>query len=362
MPRRGAAPAPGSEVGDAMGRLYARGALRCEECGGYHCAAMSVRTALDPDAPDDQPAAYPLGAAPWAARLDVETALAALRAGGLVCLDSAGGAPARWSLIAFDPLVSFEGADAPADLDGLAAALARVELDPKALADPLVASSPFCGGFVGALAYDLGVRGRSSTCPRPVAGAADRGGLYGDWLLIESGSGGATLFLPTRPGARRRPNGAPRSSARSRRRRRGRAGSSRRRRTGRAARAVPAGSTWPDRSDSRAHRGGRDLPGQRRPPPERRSGRRGRRAVRTLRAATPRRTWGSAASGSRTARRVRCCPPPRAPPRAGPDATGARVARTRPIKGTAPRGESPAEDAAVARGSWPATRTSPSWR
>ena len=127
MPRRGAEPAPGSEVGDAMGRLYARGDLRCERRCGYDPGVMS--DSARPSTPallPIRPRAFSLRAAPWGARLDVETALLALEdRRGLVCLDSAGGAPARWSLIAFDPLVSFEGAAAPADLDGLAAELAR---------------------------------------------------------------------------------------------------------------------------------------------------------------------------------------------------------------------------------------------
>ena len=297
------------------------------------------------------PRAYPLGAAPWAARLDVETALAALESrGGLVCLDSAGGAPARWSLIAFDPLVSFEGADAPADLDGLAAALARVELDPKALADPLVASSPFCGGFVGALAYDLGVRGEVLDLPPPGWPAPPIvGGLYGDWLLIESGSGGATLFLSDAPG---RAPAAERSAAIL--------GALEEAATGprpgalaggepvAAARAVPAEEHMARIDRTRAlieageiyqanvaHRLNVDVAAA------------DVELYRTLRAANPapymglcRFRFSDGAAGALLSSS------PELLLELGPDATGARVARTRPIKGTAPRGESPAEDAA----------------
>lgn len=155
-----------------------------------------------PDLLPFRPRAHSLGALPWAGRLDVAAALRALGdRSGLVCLDSAGGAPVRWSLIAFDPLVSFEGADAPRDLDALEAELGRLRLDPRALEDPRVAASPFSGGFVGALAYDLGVRGDALDLPAPVWPAPPIvGGLYCDWLLLEPGQRGATLFLSEAPG------------------------------------------------------------------------------------------------------------------------------------------------------------------
>ncbi len=297
-----------------------------------------------------RPRAFPLGAAPWAARLDVETALAALESrGGLVCLDSAGGAPTRWSLIAFDPLVSFEGAAAPADLDGLAGELERLQLDPRALADPLVASSPFCGGFVGALAYDLGVRGEELDLP-PAEWPAPPivGGLYGDWLLLDPGPRGATLFLSDVPG---RAPAAERSAA--------------------ILEALEAAVVGP-RTEALA--AGEPVPADRAVAAEEHMARVERtRALieageiyqanvahrlnvevaaadvelyRTLRAANPapymglcRFRFSDGAAGALLSSS------PELLLELGPDGEDDRVARTRPIKGTAPRGASPAEDA-----------------
>ena len=269
---------------------------------------------------------------------------------GLVCLDSAGGASARWSLIAFDPLVSFEGAAAPADLDGLDAELARLRIDPRALADPLVASSPFCGGFLGALSYDLGVRGEELDLPAPEWPAPPIvGGLYGDWLLIEPGSGGATLFMSDAPG---RAPAAERSAA--------------------ILGALEEAATGPRPG---ALAGGEPALAERAVPVEEHTARIDRtRALieageiyqaniahrlnlevtaadvdlyRTLRAANPAPYMGlcrfrftDGAAGSLLSSS------PELLLELGPDERGTRVARTRPIKGTAPRGHSPAEDAA----------------
>ncbi|MEE2941573.1 MAG: anthranilate synthase component I family protein [Planctomycetota bacterium] len=298
-----------------------------------------------------RPRAFPLGAAPWAARLDVETALMGLEGRpGLVCLDSAGGSPARWSLIAFDPLVSFEGAAAPADLDGLAAELARLRLDPRALEDPLVASSPFCGGFIGALAYDLGVRGEDLDLPPPEWPAPPIvGGLHCDWLLIEPEAGDATLFLSDAPG--RAPAtersaailGALEAAVRGPRASALAAGE-----PAPADRAVPAEEHMARIDRTRAlieageiyqanvaHRlhvavGSADVD-----------------LYRTLRAANPapymglcRFRFSDGAAGALLSSS------PELLLELGPDERGDRVARTRPIKGTAPRGHSPAEDAA----------------
>ena len=112
---------------------------------------------------------------------------------GLVALDSAAGAPARTSVVAFDPLVDV-GADGPRDIAGLRRLLARFR---RVGAPPPL---PFAGGFVGALAYDLGPAGEGLTLP-PARWPAPPivGGVYGDLVVIEhAGDGavaGATLVL-----------------------------------------------------------------------------------------------------------------------------------------------------------------------
>lgn len=127
---------------------------------------------------------------------------------GLIVLDSAGGAPRRWSLIGFDPLVDFEmdPVEAPKTLADLEVVLSRFEIagDLESGCGALDASaerlarSPFLGGFLGALSYDLGVQGQALDLPRahwpqpPIVG-----GIYGDWLLFEHGVTGScvTLYL-----------------------------------------------------------------------------------------------------------------------------------------------------------------------
>src|SRR4051812_47965020 len=86
---------------------------------------------------------------------DFAAALTRLRGlRGLCALDSAGGVPARWSWIGFEPL---RGPRVEGTISGLRALLATLECQEG---DPI--PGPFAGGFLGALSYDLGVAGEIS--------------------------------------------------------------------------------------------------------------------------------------------------------------------------------------------------------
>ncbi|MGK0482174.1 MAG: para-aminobenzoate synthetase component 1 [Planctomycetota bacterium] len=107
---------------------------------------------------------------------------------GLVALDSAGGAPRDWSIVAFDPFLDFDDTrERPGSLDDLAERLAGVQLAPDS---EIV--GPFAGGFLGALSYELGVRGEALDLPEPAwPQPLIAGGLYRDWVVVEHGDGGA---------------------------------------------------------------------------------------------------------------------------------------------------------------------------
>ncbi len=113
---------------------------------------------------------------------------------GVIALDSAGGVPRRTSLIAFDPLA---GVRIPVAIEGLRAL--HAELVPEPGDD---VPGPFHGGFVGALAYDLGVAGE-----RPVDVAREPwgtplvvGGLYTDFVVLDERTGQGWLVLGEDPG------------------------------------------------------------------------------------------------------------------------------------------------------------------
>lgn len=144
------------------------------------------------------PRGFPLTGDLGPGEFDVPQALLALRARpGLVALDSAGGEPARWSLLAFDPFDDFaaDASSAPRTLGELEARLGAVHLSEKALLG--ARRWPFAGGFVGAFAYELGAMGEELLLPTPESPAPPIiGGLYGDWILFEHGEmPRTTLFL-----------------------------------------------------------------------------------------------------------------------------------------------------------------------
>jgi len=144
-----------------------------------------------------RPRVFDLGGAP-----DVGELLGALRgARGLAALDSAGGSPASWSWVLFDPIVITRGARArPRELADLRGLVARLE--PRGGERP---PGPFAGGFVGALAYDLGVAGERQRLPRDPHSPPIAGGLYVDFVVIEHRARRAWLVLGEEPGDGRPP-------------------------------------------------------------------------------------------------------------------------------------------------------------
>ncbi|MFN0242852.1 MAG: anthranilate synthase component I family protein [Planctomycetota bacterium] len=105
---------------------------------------------------------------------------------GLAALDSASGWPRRTSLVAFDPL-----RDARASSwDELDLAFGLLEVDGEV-------PGPFAGGFLGALSYDLGVRGERAvvTARDPLDSPRIAGGVYGDFIVRDEDTGAAWLVL-----------------------------------------------------------------------------------------------------------------------------------------------------------------------
>lgn len=112
-------------------------------------------------------------------------------------LDSAGGAPARFTLLAFDPLPAFEGV-------GLAALRAAREALAPSPGDAV--PGPFHGGFLGALSYDLGVAGEELELPRDEGPSPlSIGRNYADFCVVDHERGAWYLVLGEEPGDGRAP-------------------------------------------------------------------------------------------------------------------------------------------------------------
>lgn len=147
------------------------------------------------------PRVTPLEPAP-----SLDALLAALaRRSGLVVLDGLGpGSADPWTLVGFDPLPRALAPlpRRPSELGDYAARLVD--------AAPSPVPGPFHGGFLGALAYDLGVEGEPPFLP-PDPWAFPRlvGGLYVDFALYEPATAGraprAYLVLGEDPGDGRPP-------------------------------------------------------------------------------------------------------------------------------------------------------------
>ncbi len=110
-----------------------------------------------------------------------------------VLLDSAGGWPRSFSLLAFDPLP----AEVPKDWSGLRSFAAGLT---RAVGGDEI-PGPFHGGFLGALAYDLGVPGERQVLPsEPWDMPKIVGGLYTDFLVYVDGEDHLSLVLGEAPG------------------------------------------------------------------------------------------------------------------------------------------------------------------
>ena len=131
--------------------------------------------------------------------LELVECLARLRDRRLPCLfDSAAGEPRRFSLLGFDPLPPVPALER-SGLLGLRELVARLRYEEGDELPPW-----FRGGFLGALAYDLGVQGEDLCLPRePFGFPLVVGGLYTDFLVRDEAARRTWLVLGERPGDER---------------------------------------------------------------------------------------------------------------------------------------------------------------
>ncbi len=114
---------------------------------------------------------------------------------GFAALEGQGPEGEPWIVLAFDPL-SLADPALPTRPSQLAAFVRRLASAPGD-APP----GPFAGGFVGALAYDLGVEGEGLALPPdPWDQPPLVGGLYVDFVVAEPRAGRAWLVLGDEPG------------------------------------------------------------------------------------------------------------------------------------------------------------------
>jgi para-aminobenzoate synthetase component I len=115
---------------------------------------------------------------------------------GLVALDSAGGEPRRFSLVAFNPI---ERLAPPCAIPALRAFCAELQAG-----DTTCVPGPFHGGFIGAFSYDLGVAGEEQCLPRDAwHSPLVIGGLYTDFIVRDEQAERAWLVLADDPGDER---------------------------------------------------------------------------------------------------------------------------------------------------------------
>ena len=143
-----------------------------------------------------RPRVFELAGAPSASRL----LSAASGRHRVVALDSAGGEPRRWSVVGFDPVRTLEATRF--ELGELRGLLSQLEPQPG---DEV--PGPFQAGFLGALAYDLGVHGERPVSARPEPFGLPRvlGGLYVDFAVRDERANRAWLVLGEEPGDGRSP-------------------------------------------------------------------------------------------------------------------------------------------------------------
>ena len=142
-----------------------------------------------------EPRVFALRPAPGVGRV-----LSALRdRRGLIGLDSRGGKPRRFSLVGFDPL--------PDDAARTKEESRRTISDLRCMLSRLSTSrtadlpGPFHGGFLGALAYDIGVEDEDQVLPAdPLQMPRIVGGLYCDFVFFDHPANAAWLVLGESPG------------------------------------------------------------------------------------------------------------------------------------------------------------------